>query len=136
MDWSNIAELEDKSLVKNRGNYRQEWFPGDHGSVGGGGNVLGLSSAACLWIWQGAEKQGLEFDLAAKEGVERQVNLQAPLNNTEPVEISMTGLVIGAARALRRVTPLNTKPSNTLAKRIKEVPGYIPKAPQARIVEE
>lgn len=43
--------------------YQQVWFPGGHGSVGGGGERRGLSDAALLWIWEGASQAGLEFDL-------------------------------------------------------------------------
>jgi uncharacterized protein (DUF2235 family) len=42
--------------------YQQKWFPGNHGSVGGGGDVRGLSDRALVWILDGAEKMGLEVD--------------------------------------------------------------------------
>jgi uncharacterized protein (DUF2235 family) len=42
--------------------YQQKWFPGDHGAVGGGNFELGLSSAALLWVAQGAQAAGLAFD--------------------------------------------------------------------------
>ncbi len=42
--------------------YQQVWFPGVHGSVGGGGERRGLSDAALVWIWDGARQAGLEFD--------------------------------------------------------------------------
>jgi uncharacterized protein (DUF2235 family) len=42
--------------------YQQKWFPGNHGSVGGGGDVHGLSDRALVWILDGAEKMGLEVD--------------------------------------------------------------------------
>lgn len=42
--------------------YQQAWFPGEHGSVGGGGDVRGLSNNALSWILEGAEQQGLLFD--------------------------------------------------------------------------
>lgn len=41
------------------GEYLQRWFPGDHGSVGGGGDITGLSDGALLWIFEGGEKLGL-----------------------------------------------------------------------------
>jgi hypothetical protein len=40
----------------------QDWFPGDHGSVGGGGESRALSGAPLLWIAQGAERAGLKLD--------------------------------------------------------------------------
>jgi uncharacterized protein (DUF2235 family) len=51
--------------------YQQIWFPGDHGSVGGGGDLKGLSSITLEWIADGAQKAGLDLswsilaDLAA-----------------------------------------------------------------------
>jgi hypothetical protein len=41
--------------------YREEWFPGDHGAVGGG-ERQGLSAYARLWVAQGAQAAGLEFE--------------------------------------------------------------------------
>jgi uncharacterized protein (DUF2235 family) len=42
--------------------YQQKWFPGDHGSVGGGGDIRGLSDQALDWIWDGARNAGLRLD--------------------------------------------------------------------------
>lgn len=42
--------------------YQQKWFPGDHGAVGGGNAQFGLSSAALLWVAQGAEAAGLALN--------------------------------------------------------------------------
>lgn len=39
----------------------QDWFPGDHGSVGGGGEFKELSGASLLWIAEGAERAGLKL---------------------------------------------------------------------------
>lgn len=41
--------------------YREEWFPGDHGAVGGG-ERQGLSAYARLWVAQGAQLAGLDFE--------------------------------------------------------------------------
>lgn len=43
--------------------HQEMWFPGGHGSVGGGGNVRGLSDEAFLWVLEGAKKAGLQVDL-------------------------------------------------------------------------
>jgi uncharacterized protein (DUF2235 family) len=40
----------------------QVWFPGDHGSVGGGGMRAQLSSGALLWVADGARRAGLVID--------------------------------------------------------------------------
>ncbi|WP_424930396.1 DUF2235 domain-containing protein [Amaricoccus tamworthensis] len=42
--------------------YHQCWFPGDHGSVGGGGPNRFLSNDALLWVAAGAAEAGLSFD--------------------------------------------------------------------------
>jgi uncharacterized protein (DUF2235 family) len=63
--WTNIDDL-------NRGKparpYRQEWFPGDHGIVGGNGAERGVSNYTLGWIAEGAREAGLGFD-AGKLGV-------------------------------------------------------------------
>ncbi|MEM0907803.1 MAG: DUF2235 domain-containing protein [Pseudomonadota bacterium] len=44
--------------------YQQMWFPGDHGSVGGGGDATGLSDITLAWVAQGAKLHdaGLSYD--------------------------------------------------------------------------
>jgi uncharacterized protein (DUF2235 family) len=37
----------------------QAWFPGDHGGIGGGDRVRGVSNCALLWVLEGAEQMGL-----------------------------------------------------------------------------
>lgn len=63
--WTNLQEL--NKLVGHDGElktapYQQMWFPGTHGSVGGGGERRGLSDAALSWVLDGARKVGLEMD--------------------------------------------------------------------------
>lgn len=43
--------------------YQERYFPGDHGSVGGGGDIRGLSDRALAWILRGAKLAGLELDI-------------------------------------------------------------------------
>jgi hypothetical protein len=78
--WDNLDEL-------NQGgdSYQQSWFPGDHGSVGGGGDVVGLSSAALLWIIEGAQAQGLAFDpLLLAAHADKRDSLAALRNMSKP----------------------------------------------------
>lgn len=51
--------------------YQQVWFPGGHGSVGGGGERRGLSDAALDWIWDGARLAGLDLDCSANSYLHR-----------------------------------------------------------------
>ncbi|SFE94840.1 DUF2235 domain-containing protein [Roseivivax sediminis] len=84
--WGNVAKL--NAEAPSEGDdvpYRQEWFPGDHGSVGGGGDVVGLSNAALLWIAEGAATQGLEFDVHALNAFETECDHRVSLRNvSEP----------------------------------------------------
>ncbi len=44
--------------------YQQRWFPGDHGSVGGGNEDDALSNLALRWVAEGARWSGLAFSTA------------------------------------------------------------------------
>ena len=57
--WENLPLL--NQIPGRVGNYRQLWFPGDHGSVGGGGEITGLSVRTLAWIMEGAVAQGVEL---------------------------------------------------------------------------
>lgn len=61
--------------------YRQEWFPGDHGSVGGGGDRLGLSAFAFDWVAEGAQKAELCMDNAKLAQVREGRNIREALVN-------------------------------------------------------
>jgi hypothetical protein len=45
--------------------FQQRWFPGAHGSVGGGGAESRLSSGALVWVAVGALRAGLKFNWSA-----------------------------------------------------------------------
>lgn len=45
--------------------YQERWFPGVHGSVGGGGDIRGLSDGALAWMLKGAKLAGLQLDTEA-----------------------------------------------------------------------
>ncbi|SHG79369.1 Uncharacterized protein, PA2063/DUF2235 family [Cognatiyoonia sediminum] len=63
--WSNLDRLNEPTLSakgpKQRKPFLQQWFPGNHGSVGGGGRRIGLSSITMHWIAQGAVDAGLSI---------------------------------------------------------------------------
>ncbi len=68
--WANLDRLNQDAPTRECPPFAQQWFPGNHGSVGGGGARVGLSSVPLLWITQGAERAGLriswpEFDRVA-----------------------------------------------------------------------
>ena len=63
--WPNVAVLNQAlgfQPFASDAPYQQQWWPGDHGSVGGGGNLKGLSDGALAWILRGAETMGLVVD--------------------------------------------------------------------------
>lgn len=65
--------------------YQQNFFPGTHGSVGGGGLVRGLSDAALSWIWGGAKDAGLKFDVSATSRIyESKPDYRVALHNSDP----------------------------------------------------
>lgn len=57
--WANLDRLNGDDPDRP---YRQEWFPGNHRIVGGGGRVPELSAFPTRWIAEGAEAAGLWFD--------------------------------------------------------------------------
>lgn len=63
--WSNFDELNQDaghSPEDYDAPYQQKWFPGTHGSVGGGGERRGLSDQAMDWVLDGARARGLVLD--------------------------------------------------------------------------
>lgn len=71
--------------------YQERWFPGVHGSVGGGGDIRGLSDDALAWVLAGAKDAGLRLD------TERGTRIHgfrpdpfAPLVNEKDPEWSLT----------------------------------------------
>ena len=60
--WDNLDALNAEAGERR---YAQAWFPGDHGSVGGGGEARGLADDALLWIAEGAAERGLALEPAA-----------------------------------------------------------------------
>lgn len=65
---SKMAALQTEAEQDGRGRdaYQQLWFPGDHGSVGGGGDVTGLSDHALAWIAEGACSNGARLSYDAE----------------------------------------------------------------------
>jgi uncharacterized protein (DUF2235 family) len=63
--WDNVPQLNGAAGTPDDAvdaRYQQKWFPGVHGSVGGGGERRGLSDQAMDWVLDGARHMGLVFD--------------------------------------------------------------------------
>jgi nucleoid-associated protein YgaU len=74
--------------------YQERWFPGVHGSVGGGGDIRGLSDAALAWILLGAKRAGLRLDTARGTRIHSfEPDALAPLINEKRPERSATQML-------------------------------------------
>lgn len=76
--WTNLPVLRKEEAA---GDYRQEWFAGVHGAVGGGGDLVSLSAIALIWIAQGAMEQGLGIDMDQLRAFGKNCDLKGPLFN-------------------------------------------------------
>jgi uncharacterized protein (DUF2235 family)/phage tail protein X len=98
--WSNFEALNTSlgfASAASDAPYQQKWFPGNHGSVGGGGDIRGLSDRALVWILDGAEKMGLEVDRDPASPLFRLAPDDfASLINTTPVKPSLEDRIEGA----------------------------------------
>lgn len=94
--WANLDKLNRLALGLGAGDplggvprehlpYREEWFAGNHGSVGGGGDLKGLSAYSFAWIAQGAQRAGLDLRPEILAEVAAEEKLSEALNNkTDP----------------------------------------------------
>ena len=78
--WNNLDQLND-GAEGNARPYQQVWFPGEHGSVGGGGDITGLSDNTLVWVAEGAEAIGLKFMPGTLDSFRGQIDDLAPLYN-------------------------------------------------------
>jgi nucleoid-associated protein YgaU len=91
-----------------RAPYQQKWFPGVHGSVGGGGDFRGLSDFALQWVIDGARHAGLQLDVGGDSRIFGLApNPRAPLDN---VKAGNGGLIRALAAALPKA-PRSPGPS-------------------------
>ncbi|HYJ83175.1 MAG TPA: DUF2235 domain-containing protein [Allosphingosinicella sp.] len=105
--------------------YQEKWFPGVHGSVGGGGDIRGLSDGALGWVLKGAKLAGLKLDVGRGSRVQGfKPDPYAPLVN---VADAKSGLL----QKLTRDRPGPEHPwqvSTAAIWRWKKDPTYRPKA--------
>lgn len=112
--WNNVAELNEfakTDVASPEAPYQQKWFPGDHGSVGGGGDREGLSDRALDWIVDGARAAGLDVDAMPSSRIfEIQADFREKLQNvSDPIHPSlmerMGKWLFGLARTKDREGP-------------------------------
>lgn len=88
--WTNIAELNQESGNPDPELYQERFFAGDHGSVGGGGDIRSLSSIALTWMIEGAHAAGLQFNSERVAQIETEHDPNGPLRSTREAP---TGIV-------------------------------------------
>lgn len=79
--FSNLDELNGKAGASSddfQAPYKELWSPGVHGSVGGGGEIVGLSHSVLLLLAHEMERAGLVFNRAALGAVRSGVDVMAP----------------------------------------------------------
>ncbi len=144
--WGDLTEINKAkgfSPDKPDAPYQEKWFPGTHGSVGGGGDLRGLSDGSLAWILKGAKEAGLKLDVEAGSRIHGFVpNPLASLVNMSNPSRSFTQVVLSdrdgpdymwqlSAAAIRRWhTPADTLPERkryrpkTLEKVAAELDAY------------
>ncbi|MEJ6392420.1 DUF2235 domain-containing protein [Gymnodinialimonas sp. 2305UL16-5] len=78
--WTNLPELNNHETGENVP-FQERYFAGDHGSVGGGGDIRALSDIALEWILMGVKDQGLTYDAQALEDFRNVQDPNGPLHN-------------------------------------------------------
>ncbi len=78
--WTNLPAMQD-SVPDGETLFQERFMLGDHGSVGGGGDILDLSSIGLTWIIEGAQHVDLGFDQRVLQTIKHQHNPQGPLRN-------------------------------------------------------
>jgi uncharacterized protein (DUF2235 family) len=135
--WTNVAELNQlvsaeiaeggATGLRLEPAYLQHWFPGDHGSVGGGGDEVGLSDAALVWIVEGAVALGLGIDSAELSVHRKNINHLAPLHNLKRPAFDVTSFATRKRRkALWEVQPDDL--SECARQRLMELPERLPES--------
>lgn len=111
--------------------YQEQWFPGTHGSVGGGGDIRGLSDGALAWVLQGAKRAGLKLDVEQGSRIQAvRPDPLAPLVNVREQQFSATALLKtnrDGPSALYQVSAAARRRWQTDAANLPERSAYRPK---------
>lgn len=97
--WTNLDALNRKSLGLREDaaldpktvaewKYREEWFPGDHGAIGGGGDRRGLAAYSFDWVADGAQAAGLDLRQTVRAKIAKQRNIRDAVNATRRQKLS------------------------------------------------
>jgi uncharacterized protein (DUF2235 family) len=101
--WENIGELNAKvgatNLPVEERPYVQQWFPGDHGSVGGGGDVIGLAATTLVWMLEGAMRRGLSLDEQQLDDYRKKADYRVSTNCMQNPSFGIMSLMTRKARS-------------------------------------
>jgi uncharacterized protein (DUF2235 family) len=126
--WGNIDKLNADSggarLTPAQQPYQQSWFPGTHGSVGGGDVDNGLSLGPLCWVAEGAAAAGLAWDPVMLSSYTRGCN---PEGTFAPQDASLRDLFVGAGLSDRAPPPSFREVSEYARARWRTLAGYRPK---------
>ena len=122
--WENVAQLNGARSGPDAP-YQQLWFAGDHGSVGGGGDITALSAISLGWIADGAEAAGLEFDLVDLAGIAGEEDPFGPLRNST-ASASLLTRVMRLSSADRPPPETAASLAGSTRKRLDGDPAYRP----------
>ena len=106
--------------------FRQEWFPGDHGSVGGGGDRIGLSNIALIWVAIGAMRDGLAFDRDRLREICRKRDVTAP-RHAHIARMSVWGILSSGGTCYRSGPSEPLHVARATLRRLRLVPDYRPR---------
>ena len=93
--WDEMNDMNGEATGNERP-YIQEWFSGNHGSVGGGGEIRGLSSITFDWVAAGAMNAGLDLRKDLLQNIQNERVAVAPLHPRLP----MKGVLGAVGRAI------------------------------------
>lgn len=110
--------------------YQQVWFPGVHGSVGGGGERRGLSDQALDWIWDGARFAGLDLDASPGSHLYHLSPSHAEALNNRPTGFNPISMILDRLpQADRNPGPMQLHEVSAIAmRRWQERPENLPEA--------
>ncbi len=113
-----------ESKVRPGQTVKQVWFPGVHGSVGGGGVERGLSNGAFHWLAGAAQNLGLELDQDMLTSPEFTSNPMAPLANTGSGNVFKK--LVYWMKSIRDAPPAPENISDSTIRRWREDQNYRP----------
>ena len=117
--WKNLHEF------AGTGVHLEQWFPGDHGSVGGGGEVSGLSDGALVWVLEGAQAQGLALNAGLLDAWRKGADFCAPLSAVG--RRTLAGIFTGVRRGDREGPGAVAGVAGPAGERWRKLADYRPK---------